>query len=305
MRDCDWFLVVLSPNSVVSKWVKREVHWAMERRERHIVPVLIEDCLPEDLHLGLFPIQHLDFRHDQARAQAKLLAIWGAELAPKKLYEEAQAACRQEDWETVVTKLQALLQVQPDHAEAQALLQQAQRRQDLTNLYDSGLVHFQAGRWRDALAELEHVQELDGAYKDVARLVAEAREQIIEARINALLQEADAAAVNEVWDGAIRKLEEILSVKPEYAQAEQKLRAAQRQQQLAMLYEVGLKLHREGSWADALKNLYVLRGMAAGYKDVAALIAEAEAKQQLEQAPAEQTSAGAKSCRKRKAALRG
>src|SRR5205085_451232 len=78
LRNCDWFLVVLSPNSVGSKWVRREVHWAMERREGHVVPVLIEDCMPEDLHLGLFPIQLVDFRYDKEKAQAKLLAIWGA-----------------------------------------------------------------------------------------------------------------------------------------------------------------------------------------------------------------------------------
>jgi len=280
LRNCDWFLVVLSPNSVGSKWVRREVHWAMERREGHVVPVLIEDCMPEDLHLGLFPIQLVDFRYDKEKAQAKLLAIWGVDQATDKLYEEAQAAFRQEDWETATTKLQALLQARPSHVEAQALLQQARRRQDLTHLYAEGLAHFQARRWRDALAGLERAQELDANYKDVARLVAETREQIDAARISRLFQEADAAAANEVWEVAIKKLEEILSVKPEHAEAQQKLTEARQRQQLAMLYEVGLNLHREGRWADALKTLYVVRSMAADYSDVVALIAEAEDQQQ-------------------------
>ncbi len=33
LKSCDWFLVAMSPRSVESKWVQREVHWAMERRE--------------------------------------------------------------------------------------------------------------------------------------------------------------------------------------------------------------------------------------------------------------------------------
>jgi uncharacterized protein YraI len=79
LKSCDWFLVVMSPNSVASKWVQREVHWAIERREGRVIPVLIEACDPEDLHLGLLPIQHIDFRQNIKKAQKKLLAIWGAE----------------------------------------------------------------------------------------------------------------------------------------------------------------------------------------------------------------------------------
>jgi tetratricopeptide (TPR) repeat protein len=295
LKSCDWFLVVMTPDSVASEWVQAEVHWALEKRKDRVVPVLRGDCNPEDLHLKLLRIQHIDFRGNLAEAQKKLLALWGVEeTALARLYEQAQTAFTAEEWATVITKLQALLKAQPAHAGAQELLAEARRRQDLSNLYAAGQAHFQAGRWREALADLERVRELGGAYRDVTRLVAEAQEQLIAARIGVLFQEAEAAAASENWAVVVKKLKEILSVEPAHAEAQRKLDEAQRQQQLAGLYEVGRKLYREGRWADALVTLYAVQRMTEDYKDVAALVAKAEvSQQQLEQAHAKQESAPA------------
>ena len=50
---CDWFLVVMSKASLASRWVKTEVHWAMEERQGRIVPVMIEPLDPSEFHLML------------------------------------------------------------------------------------------------------------------------------------------------------------------------------------------------------------------------------------------------------------
>lgn len=76
LKKCDWFLVVMTPRSVASKWVRREVFWAMEKREGRIIPIVMETCEPEDLHIGLLPLQYIDFRENIKRSQGKLLAIW-------------------------------------------------------------------------------------------------------------------------------------------------------------------------------------------------------------------------------------
>src|SRR5205809_6206877 len=68
LRSCDWFLVVLSENAARSKWVPAEVHWAVENREGHIIPVFLRDCNTDDIHLRLRTIQHLDFRSDPSSA---------------------------------------------------------------------------------------------------------------------------------------------------------------------------------------------------------------------------------------------
>ena len=58
----DWFLVVMSPRSLASEWVQREVHWAMENRLGRLIPVVLESTKADDWHLGLDRIQHVDFR---------------------------------------------------------------------------------------------------------------------------------------------------------------------------------------------------------------------------------------------------
>lgn len=78
LEECDWFLVVLTPRSVASEWVQTEVHWALDRRATRVVPVLLEECRPEDLNLRLLRIQHLDFRAPTDETRARLLEVWHA-----------------------------------------------------------------------------------------------------------------------------------------------------------------------------------------------------------------------------------
>src|SRR5207247_1073322 len=53
LEKCDWFLLVMSPRSAQSEYVKDEVHWAIDHRPEKIVPVLMEDCNSLDFHIRL------------------------------------------------------------------------------------------------------------------------------------------------------------------------------------------------------------------------------------------------------------
>src|ERR1700675_3244814 len=46
LKRCDWFCVLLTPDSVKSKWVKRELLYALQddRYEDRVVPVLLRHC---------------------------------------------------------------------------------------------------------------------------------------------------------------------------------------------------------------------------------------------------------------------
>ena len=48
LERCDWFVVILSPSSVKSRWVKHELVYALNdsRYESHIVPVVAITLLP-------------------------------------------------------------------------------------------------------------------------------------------------------------------------------------------------------------------------------------------------------------------
>jgi len=80
LKSCDWFLVVLSRESVQSDWVEAEVHWAMDERANRIVPVLIDDCDPADLHLKLRQVQFVDYRENRDQAKKKLLTVWNVDF---------------------------------------------------------------------------------------------------------------------------------------------------------------------------------------------------------------------------------
>jgi hypothetical protein len=73
LKKCDFFLLVMSPRSAISQWVRTEVHFAMNRLRDRIVPVLIEDCDAVDFHLGLPEIQYVDYRVRDVGAEERLL----------------------------------------------------------------------------------------------------------------------------------------------------------------------------------------------------------------------------------------
>lgn len=71
--DSQWYVVVLSPDAVKSDWVQAEVHWALENRKGCVIPIMIQECDPTDLHLKLLTIQYIDFRTDPNEAARRLL----------------------------------------------------------------------------------------------------------------------------------------------------------------------------------------------------------------------------------------
>lgn len=86
LRECDWFLVVMSPNALKSKWVQLEVHWATEHREGRILPLMLERCDPWQLHMKLGNLQHVNCARS-SEAMAEIVRLIEAKEA------ERAAAC--------------------------------------------------------------------------------------------------------------------------------------------------------------------------------------------------------------------
>lgn len=78
LNRCDWFAVILTPNSVKSVWVERELLFALDERRyhEHIIPLIRRTCRPEKLSWTLPAFQMIDFRAGEELAATKLLAIW-------------------------------------------------------------------------------------------------------------------------------------------------------------------------------------------------------------------------------------
>jgi hypothetical protein len=76
---CDWFVVLLSPASVKSQWVKRELLYALNRSRysNRIVPVKLKECDWSALSWTLETIQMVDCTISFDDGCRALLRVWG------------------------------------------------------------------------------------------------------------------------------------------------------------------------------------------------------------------------------------
>jgi len=79
LRRCDWFVIVLSPSSTGSTWVKRELLFALNdnRYADKIIPLLYQPCDYEQLSWTLSLFQRVDFTTDFNEGCRELFRIWG------------------------------------------------------------------------------------------------------------------------------------------------------------------------------------------------------------------------------------
>jgi TIR domain len=78
LARCSWFIVVLTPQSVSSEWVKREFVYALQdRRYRdHIIPAIYKTCDFQKLSWTLSSLEYVGFRRDFDQGCRDLPAIW-------------------------------------------------------------------------------------------------------------------------------------------------------------------------------------------------------------------------------------
>ncbi len=79
LARCDLFILVASPNSTASMWVKRELSYALiqKRYEGRIIPLIHKPCSLDKLSWTLDSFQHVDFSSDFSSGMQSLLRVWG------------------------------------------------------------------------------------------------------------------------------------------------------------------------------------------------------------------------------------
>jgi len=89
LKNSDWLVVVLSPNSVKSPWVKHEVLFALRSAKfnNRIVPVLLKDCKIDDLSWTLENFQIVSFIKSFPDECRNLLKVWGRVYDPKSIHD--------------------------------------------------------------------------------------------------------------------------------------------------------------------------------------------------------------------------
>lgn len=79
LRRCDWFVVILSPNSVKSMWVKRELMFALNDNKfaDKIIPLIYKPCQYDTLSWTLSLFQIINFSNNLESGFRELLRTWG------------------------------------------------------------------------------------------------------------------------------------------------------------------------------------------------------------------------------------
>lgn len=70
LRECDYFIIIMSPNAAKSKEVKAEVNYAFRHKSDKIIPIMIKKCDPDSISYKLGSLQYLDIEKvNQANAK--------------------------------------------------------------------------------------------------------------------------------------------------------------------------------------------------------------------------------------------
>jgi hypothetical protein len=73
LESCSSFVLIMSPRSAESSYVRDEVAWAIDHRPNGLIPVLHKPCDRYRFHLKIPRYDYVDYRADRAGARRKLL----------------------------------------------------------------------------------------------------------------------------------------------------------------------------------------------------------------------------------------
>jgi cellulose biosynthesis protein BcsQ len=61
LQRSEWFVLLMSEKAAASRHVRAEVDWILKHRPQRLLPIMISECRPEDIHDDLPTIQHLKY----------------------------------------------------------------------------------------------------------------------------------------------------------------------------------------------------------------------------------------------------
>lgn len=73
LLESRWVLLVMSPDSARSEWVKDELQVAFGEAAIPVIPIMLRYCRPLDFHIRVPRLQYIDFQKDIESADKKLI----------------------------------------------------------------------------------------------------------------------------------------------------------------------------------------------------------------------------------------
>ena len=223
----------------------------------------------------------------------------------RRLYAEGIRAGRSQDWQAAIAAFQEVVALDSQYQDAATHLAIAKteerkaeeaREQEahLAELYDQALEAKRARNWARVISAGEEIRTIDPRYKNVARLLRQAKTEKRKAeQLERCYAEGIRAGRSQDWEAAITAFQEVVALESQYrdaaahlatAKAEQRKaeKAQKREARLTKLYNQALAAKRARNWAQAISAGEEIRTIDPHYKDVANLLQQARAEKKQE-----------------------
>jgi tetratricopeptide (TPR) repeat protein len=198
----------------------------------------------------------------------------------EQMYTEALEAFYLGNWEEACKRLKEVVASQPDHKEALAKLDIANKKLRLQVLERQAASGESEGDWSKAVEALEKLAAEDASFPNASSRLAKARR---EKQLADLYAEAGRLAQAEKWQAVLEIFREIEALQPRRpdpqglrASAEQNLAKAKKVKDVESAYAAALTALDEEKWSDAARHLRRARGLQAGYRETESLLRRAE-----------------------------
>ena len=203
-------------------------------------------------------------------------AAAGGDAAADPLYVDGLAAFFAERWDEAITRLKALLARYPDDVLVRDRLANAYREGALANWSAEADAATERQDWPQAVEALTQVLAVDSANREAAVRLEHARTA---QRRQTLLEEISSSYRARQWQAVIAAGDELHRIDPNYPDPDglvSQARDALAEQLLADRYQTAQRQLADRARSDAIETLSAIEQECPGYRDVAALLAEAQ-----------------------------
>jgi tetratricopeptide (TPR) repeat protein len=149
----------------------------------------------------------------------------------------------QKSFDAAIAKLQAIIKIDPWYKDADLLLSQCQRSQELEGLYEQAMGYYNAGDWAKAASAFEALQG-----QGVAEGEAAINSRLFDCYLNEGRQQIAAADSRSTIIRATVSFNSALALFPDDL-------VAQEERQLASLYLDGYTAYERADWRQVIANL--------------------------------------------------
>ena len=264
IEQCEYFIVVISPRSVESKWVQAEIGWAFTKKDnRYIIPIWLEAASLTSVFV-LAQLERVDFtrwRDDQNMEDAthKLCRLMNLPVHPIEHRRRV---------EPTPTETPTAASEHAVDSRDKGKLPPNFARQDVSSMFDTALSVEEEYPER-ALYLYERVLENDSEFMDgqIERFVRDKRQELKPARLALLQDQIELARKSGHWTEVIQLSKSMKDLDPINEFASDQMEVAEQNSQFEPMYKRAKRTAEDGNGEAAINLMkYVFRN-APKYRD--------------------------------------